>query len=359
MSVDLAFEGAADPDPAWSSSCTLADIAGALAVSKFTVVLTHARPDGDAVGSSLSIVRALHHIGGAAIPAYSGLWSHRFDPLVGSTPTVRFGAAEELPNKLGGREPEVVVITDTGAWQQVSEARRWLEARREKTIVIDHHLHGDAEIAARRHIDPRSSAACQPVAEVCRLLLGLGSCSELPPEVAEPLYVGLATDTGWFRHSNVTPEVFALAEQLLRAGVDHSRCFSMVEQADTFARPKLMARALASMSPYYDGQLSVMKLARKDFEESGATLDEAGGLGDLPMCVETVRASAILTETEPGLTKVSLRSKKRPDGTSVDVNQVARKLGGGGHRQASGARIKAPIDRASEMVVDAFKDAWQ
>jgi phosphoesterase RecJ-like protein len=354
----LSPDGAAR-DPAWASNCTLEEVAAILRNAPFTLVLTHARPDGDAVGSSLAIARAVMLAGRSAVPAYSGLWSHRFDPLVGGTKTVRFGAPEEIASKIGGREPDAVVVTDTGAWQQVAEARRWIEPRRGKVVVIDHHVQGDADMAARRHIDTSASAACQPAAELCRLVLGLRSCAELPLEVAEPLYVGLATDTGWFRHSNVTPLVFALGADLLRAGVNHARCYSMIEQADTISRPRLMARALTSLTLHYAGRLAVMTLSRKDFEECGGTLDDAGGMGDLPMCVGDVRASAILTETDAGVTKVSLRSKRLPDGTAVDVNQVARPLGGGGHKQASGARIKAPLQEAARLVVEAFQGAWR
>lgn len=345
-------------DPGWTSNCTLAEVSEVLRAARFVLVLTHARPDGDAVGSSLAIARALALAGREAIPAYSGQWSHRFDPLVGSTRTIRFGAPEEIAGKIGGREPDAVVIVDTGAWQQVSEAKRWIEPRREKTIVIDHHVHGDPDIAARRHIDVAASAACQPAAELSRILLGKRSCAELPVEIAEPLYVGLATDTGWFRHSNVTPLVFGLGAELLLAGVDHAKCYAMIEQSDTIARPKLMARALTSMTLHFSDRLAVMAISRRDFEECSGTLDDAGGLGDLPMCVREVRASVILTETDVGVVKMSLRSKRLADGEAVDVNEVARKLGGGGHKQASGARVKASLEEARSQVVRAFEDAW-
>jgi phosphoesterase RecJ-like protein len=116
-----------------------------------------------------------------------------------------------------------VVIVDTGSWSQLHDYRPWIDAQHDKTALIDHHLSGNAEVSPRRLIDTGAAAACEIVAGLCVPLLGPGFARDLPREVAEPLYLGLATDTGWFRHSNVTPAVMRLAADLLEAGVDHER----------------------------------------------------------------------------------------------------------------------------------------
>ncbi|MCA9311609.1 MAG: DHH family phosphoesterase, partial [Phycisphaerales bacterium] len=229
----------------WSTNTTLERIAVHLLGSRRIALLTHTRPDGDAVGSTIAVARALKHVGREAWPVYTGNWSPRFDPIVGHTPVVYEapGCWEDSPlNDIGA-----VLVLDTGSWSQLTEAHEWLEPRHAQTALIDHHAHGDADVADLRVINTKAAAACEIVGQLCCLIVGVDSPTQLPADIAEPLYVGLATDTGWFRHSNVSPAAFRLAGDLLEAGVDHDRIFEMVEQNDRPARLALMQKALASL----------------------------------------------------------------------------------------------------------------
>ncbi len=350
------------PDPVsigadvWATNTTLERVAERLRQAKRVTLLTHSRADGDALGSSLAVARALSLLGVRATPVYAGPWSHQFDNVVADTPILRIGASHQLPP--GGEEPDVILITDTGSWNQLSEAADFLRSRREKTIVIDHHLHGDPDVASERVVEERAAAAAQPVAELCRLLLGLGSVGELPPEIANPLFLGVATDTGWFRHANASAEAHALAADLLRAGADHKRLYQDVEQRDRVERLLLMARALHSMEMHADGRAAVMSLTRSDLDEIGADLEDAGGFADLPLGVQTVRVSVMITELEPGITKLSFRSKPATDEDPlVDVNEIAQAFGGGGHAQAAGARMQASVEEVRRRLVSLLVDA--
>jgi len=340
----------------WATNTTLEAISERLRAAKVVTVLTHSRADGDALGSSLAVARALNTIGVRATPVYAGPWSHQFDDLVGDTRILRIGASHQLPPK--GEEPDVLLITDTGSWSQLSEAANYLRSRREKTIVIDHHLHGDPEVASERIVDTAAAAAAQPVAELCRLLLGLDAIADLPQPIADPLYLGVATDTGWFRHSNATADAHALAADLLRAGADHKRIYQHVEQRDRVQRLLLMARALTSLEIHADGRAAVMSLTSADLHEVDADLADAGGFSDLPLSVQAVRVAVMMTELEPGVTKLSFRSKPATDDAPlVDVNEIAQSFGGGGHAQAAGARLKAPIEEVRRRVASALVDA--
>ncbi len=339
--------------PPYTSNTSLEEIAQRLTTAQRVTLLTHARPDGDAVGSTLALARTLNQIGKDATPIYTGPWSRRFDSLVARTKTRRVGEASQLP--AGDDEPDTIVILDTGSWTQLPEATPWLKTRAEKTIVIDHHRHGDPEIGLLRYIDKQSAAACEPVAKLCQLLLGAPDLKQLPLDIAEPLYLGIATDTGWFKHANVSADVLKLAACLLDAGVDHARLYVDVEQSDTVSRMLLMGRALSSLELHADEKFAVMRLTKKDFRESGGDITDAGGLNDMPMSIASVRASCVLIEVEDDLTKISLRSKAAGSSGQqvVDVNEIARGLGGGGHQMASGARIQAPLDEAVRIVVEA------
>ncbi|MEC9372702.1 MAG: DHH family phosphoesterase [Planctomycetota bacterium] len=354
---DVDPESAPAIDDHWSTTIDATEIVARLRDAKSVALTTHARPDGDAIGSTLALARSLQSGGKQAVPVYSGPWPRRFDPIVGRSKTLRVGALHGPPDL--GFEPDLIVIADTGSWSQLSEVRAWIEPRREKCIVIDHHLHGDVEVSDNRLIERRAAAACEIMAPVCLGVLGLVEARDLPTSIAAPLYVGLATDTGWFRHSNVTPHVLRLASDLLETGIDHSALYQIVEQSDGPERIRLIGRAIASLELHADGRAALMIIRKSDLSECGAGTDDVGGLSDFAMTIGSVRVAAVLVELEPDLTKVSLRSKSRTsdDEIFIDVNQVARGLGGGGHAQAAGVRSNGPAEQARETILSALQAA--
>lgn len=315
-------------------------------------VATHMKPDGDAIGSTLAVSRALRHLGKRVKLVYMGGPPRWIDDLATRTERSTF-EEDGLPDP----EPLIWLIMDTGSWSQLEQLTPALSGRSSSVIVIDHHLQGNPEIADRRFIDKQAAAAAQPGAELCRLLLGLRSCTELPVEIAEPLFLGLATDTGWFRHSNTHPETLRLAADLIGAGANHSKLYAMVEQSDTVGRLRLIAKALGSLELFDNDRVAIMKLSLADFDQAGASHGDTGGLADMALVIQSVRVSAVLTEQHvkqgaPPLTKVSMRSKEGP--SAVDVNAVCAKLGGGGHARASGARMTLTLERARNRVLEAL-----
>ncbi len=330
------------PSVPYTTNASLADIAARLKAAKSVVLLTHSKPDGDAVGSTLSVARSLARLGIEATPIYLSPWPSRMDAIVGQTHIVH--ERHGLWNEPWLNEADAVAVLDTGSWGQLADARKWLEPRAAMTVLVDHHAHGDGEIASMRHIDAASASACGLAAELCRLLLGAGSFKDLPADIAEPIYLGIATDTGWFRYSNMKPATLRLAADLIEAGVDHNRLYRQIEQADTPHRLQLIKRALDSLELMDNDRAAMMTITKADVAACHATQDEVGGLTDLPQTIGTVRVIAVLTELEPMLTKVSLRSKAaNPGQREVDVNALLNPLGGGGHFHAAGAKIKLPL----------------
>ena len=346
----------------WTSTTDARAIAGWIDQTETLALLTHAKPDGDALGSTLALARAINlkkGTSGAASSAecwYAGPIPAWGSTLIGNT---KFRHAESGEMNPGVFDPAGVLITDTGSWNQLAPYKAFLEPRLGRTTIVDHHLQGDGEIAARRLIETDAAAVVQPVADICVSLLGLSSAAELPAEIATPLYVGLATDTGWFKHSSVNRAVMHLAGDLLAAGVDHAALFAMLYQRDRAARLRLMGTALNSLEVIHEKNLAVMMLSEKDFKDAGAAPGDSGGFVDLPQSVASIRVVAILTEQhdEDGVfTKISLRSKpsawegKEP----VDVNAVCNKLGGGGHARASGARVRADLAGTKKLLLEAL-----
>lgn len=254
-------------------------------------------------------------------------------------------------------DPDGVLIVDTGSWTQLHEVREWLLKRTNIAAVIDHHKQGDPDVAARRVIHGNAAAVCEPVAELCRLLLKAPSLTKLPIEVAEPLYLGLATDTGWFRHSNVSPGVLRTAADLLETGVNHSRLHEMIEQRDRVSRLRLMARAMSSLELHDRDRIAVLTLSLKDFHDCHAASTDSAGFSELALTAEKVQVCVLITEAfvhegDGNITKVSFRSKDGPD--SFDVNAAAKQLGGGGHIRAAGAKVSAGVAETRRRVLAAL-----
>ena len=345
---------------AWASTTDVPGLANWLGSCKRIVVLTHVKPDGDAIGSTLAVTRALNLAAKAPIadPWYWGPLPDWMNPVAG--PTRYRVVSEASPAHHNDREdPDGVIILDTGSWSQLHEVREWLLDRHAIAGVLDHHRQGNPDVAPRRVILPEVAAVCEPAAELCRLLLKLPSIARLPIEVAEPLYLGLATDTGWFRHSNVSPSVMRLAADLLQAGVNHARLYENVEQRDRVSRLRLLARALGSLEMHQQDRVAMMSLTLKDFEDCRAASTDSAGFSELPLACEQVRVSVVLTEAyrtegEAGhITKVSFRAKSGPGG--VNVAAIAEKLGGGGHIPAAGAKLPLPLAQARQKVLEALK----
>lgn len=347
----------------WTSTTDIAGLAEWLRPLTRVIILTHVKPDGDAVGSTVAVTRALNlaaakrgERGPVAVPWY-------FGPLPDWMPLILKGTEHRVIDEAHRADhdhrpdPEGVLILDTGSWTQLHEVREWLLERTKIAAVLDHHRQGDSDVAAKRVVMPEAAAVCEPAAELCRMILGLPSVSALPLEVAEPLYLGLATDTGWFRHSNVTPAALRTAASLLEAGVDHARLYESTEQRDRVSRLRLMARALSTMELHQNDRIAVFTLTLKDFHDCRAAPTDSGGFSELALSVESVQVCVMITEAfvndSGDITKVSFRSKSGDD--SVDVNAVAKKLGGGGHIRAAGAKVSKGLEETKRMVLEALK----
>jgi phosphoesterase RecJ-like protein len=329
----------------YRSNTTPAQIARRLESAGRTMITTHVKPDGDAVGSTLALARALHQRGRQADVFWMGPVEPSLFQLTGDTP---YHMVETQPPDA---EYDCIVITDTSAWSQLEPLAAWLRPRREKIMIIDHHAHGD-DLASLRIVDPTAAASAQVLVPVldemkCELTGGIGG-------VAEALFLGLATDTGWFKYENASSEAFALAARLLACGVNKSRLYEIVEENFGPQRLALEARALASIEYACDGAVAIQTLRLEDFKAAGAKLEDLTGIVNDPMTVGAVRVSILLSQTEPGVTKISFRSKParlgRPSGEFVDVNRLAQQFGGGGHKHAAGARLKLDIDAAKAKV---------
>lgn len=357
------------PDSSWTTSSTINEVVAAARRASRVLITTHTKPDGDALGSTLALYRSLRHAGVRAetiwagpIPRWAGAISAD-SPFIELHPGKPCQPVRGLPPVV--TDSDLLMVVDTGSWGQVAEMKPLLENRSAQTIVIDHHLQGDSDMATRRLLEKTAASCTQALADVCTQLCGVSSAAQLPTDVAEPLYLGLATDTGWFRYSSVTPATLRLAADLIAAGVDHTKLYRFIEQQEVITRYTLLGRALSGLQLHSvrgHEDVATMILSDQDFLQTGADRTETGGFADQLLAVSTVEVSVLLVESPPvagelPLTKFSLRSK--PGTRAVDVNVVAQQLGGGGHARAAGAKSHRDLPGARSALLDALKAVMQ
>ena len=219
------------------------------------------------------------------------------------------------------------------------------------TIDIDHH-HDNTRFGDVNLIVADASSTGGGAARRASRELGV----ELTPEIAEALYIALVTDTGRFQYANTTPKALRLAAELVEAGADVHRVFQGVYENVQFAKLKLLARALERAQVYEGGALVVSYLLRGDFAEVGAAEPYSEGIIDYLRAVEGAIVSVLIREpprSDGPTRRVSLRSST----DEVDVSAIARKSGGGGHRQAAGFSSELSIEEITDFIRREYRRA--
>jgi len=329
----------------YETTTTFEAIAERIRNASRITITTHRKPDGDAIGSVVGMYRALRSIGKDVGVLIAGPLEHGLAIIAGDTP-IRFIEVDGFPEET----PELIIIVDTGAWSQLEAAKPWLREHAKLVIGLDHHANGD-DVAADRIVDVTAAAATQVVMQLLETLkidLGTGKGC-----IAEALFVGLATDTGWFRFSNADARCFADASKLLQHNIDRYDIYRSLEETARPARMGLLQRMLASLEIFEN--VAIMTLRSTDFGETGGDSTDLVGLVNTPMVIEGVQASVLLTDSNPGITKMSFRSKPAlPSDTSslIDVNKLAGVFGGGGHIHAAGARVNEPLEAVKVRLLE-------
>jgi len=321
------------------TSSDLQAIAAALREHDRFLVVTHENPDGDALGSLLATTVALRQLGKDVLMFLSG-----GAPLPREYAFMQLdGLLRELPDDT---EDRVLVAVDCAKADRIGADPAPLE-RAKLVLDIDHH-HDNTRFGAVNLIVADASSTGEVLRDVFREL-GV----ELTPELAEPLYIALVTDTGRFQYANTTPKSLRLAAELVDAGADVHAVFQQVYESVEFAKLKLLARALERARVLEGGRIVVSYLVRTDFAEVGAAEAYSEGIIDYLRAVEGSELAALIREPprdDGPLRRVSLRASI----DELDVSAIARTFGGGGHRQAAGFQSDATVDEITELIRKGF-----
>ena len=313
----------------------LARVVDVLRANDRFLVTTHENPDGDALGSLLAMTLALRSLGKDARMYLAGQ-----APLPGE---YAFMNLSEVTRELPPDAPDrVLVAVDCANESRLGPDPEILH-NAPYTIDIDHH-HDNTRFGDVNLIVADASSTGEVLRDVFHEL-GVA----LTPEIAEALYIALVTDTGRFQYANTTPKALRLAAELVEAGADVHRVFQGVYENVQFAKLKLLARALERAQVYEGGAVVVSYLLRGDFADVGAAEPYSEGIIDYLRAVEGAIMAVLIREpprSDGPLHRVSLRSSS----DELDVSAIARKSGGGGHRQAAGFSSEAPVEEITDFV---------
>ncbi len=297
------------------------------------VVTSHARLDGDGLGSSLALWHALRQ---------RGVEAHVFlQPPVPSMFLFLPGMDQvcEAPDKLPERFHLAVI--DCGCPERTGAPEGALDGAA-TTINIDHH-DSNAGFADVNYVD-RQASSCGEM--IYGLLQAAGV--ELDRDLADCLYTAIVTDTGQFSHQDTTPRALEVCAECMRAGAEPHELVRHLFTSPSPAQVKLRHLALGTLRFGEDGRTATMVITRGMFEETGLGPEDTEGFSEVPIAIRGVEASALLKELpDQDYIKVSLRSRG-----PVDVCAVARVFGGGGHTRAAGCEIRDTMENARRAVAE-------
>ncbi|MEE8169431.1 MAG: bifunctional oligoribonuclease/PAP phosphatase NrnA [Phycisphaerae bacterium] len=315
----------------------------AVAAARRIVLFTHERADGDAVGSVAALQHVLRLEGRNAHGVLMEHLSSKYAFTARDEPLLFWGddGVDDLTKRA-----DLWILLDTAAQKQLAPLAARLQDRTARLLIVDHHatrdIRGDVEI-----IDETASATALLVAEWCR-----AEEWALSPTAARLLLMGLATDTGWFRHAGADARTFKSAARLISQGADPSALYDQLFLREPPERFGLFAAVNHAMVLEAGGRLAVLQVTNDLMQRCGATAGMAEDLVSEPLRIKQVAATVLLTETNTPAIRASFRGKP-----GVDVARVAESFGGGGHRLAAGARLPGPMAAAREQVVRAMTEA--
>ena len=299
------------------------------------LIAGHVSPDGDCLGCMCGLGLVLQGLGKSAVLVSPDGVPDLYRFLPGSDRVVR-----EVP---ADRRFDAAIVVDCEGLDRLGIVAEALPLCG-RVLGIDHHSGGRPGLDLQL-VDP-SAASCSEI--VVELLKEAGI--KIEHNVAECLLTAVVTDTGSFRFSNVKPSTLRVAATLIEAGASVNRIARRIYETRSLSSIKLLGMALSAVHTTADGQIAYTSVTRDQMALSSAADAETEGIVNYVRSVRGAQVGILFRECSDGSTKVSLRSR---DG--LEISQVARLFGGGGHRTAAGCTVKRPLSETIDLVLDTVR----
>lgn len=294
------------------------------------LILTHAHPDGDTLGSGFGLCRALLKLGKNARVICDDPIQSKYNYLFDDMPVPEF-------------EVEHIVAVDVATPNLLGGLADVYGDRVE--LCIDHHGTND-DFAQYLLLNADAAAACEVVLKVIKAM-GVS----IDKGMADCLFTGISTDTGCFRYSSTTSNTYRAAAELIDLGADNAMINRVMFETKTRTYAALERLVIENMEFFDDGRICVATITQEMYEKSGSNEQETEAIPSLTRQTEGVEIGLCIREKADKTCKCSIRTFE-----SVDASVLAKAFGGGGHKQASACRFDCNIDEAKQMLIEKCRE---
>jgi phosphoesterase RecJ-like protein len=300
-------------------------------------IVGHIRPDGDCVGSQLGMALALKAEGKKV-----QCWNE--DPIPQKYSFLDPDNLFQRPKP--GQQFDCVIAADAASFERLGAVGPCVTERK-LLINIDHHT------SNTRYGDLNWVSAREP--STGELILRLLKFAKWPitRQIADCLFTAVSTDTGSFQYPTTRPATFHASGELVARGANLAKICEEVYQSYPLSRVRLLKHVYSHFRLAHHNEIAYFWLRQSDFVRAGSESDDTEGLIDHIRAIAPVVVACVFEEIEPGLTRISLRSKS----DKVNVNEIAAQFGGGGHQAAAGARIEGTPRSVQRRVIAAIRKA--
>ncbi|MCB1236840.1 MAG: DHH family phosphoesterase [Verrucomicrobiae bacterium] len=319
---------------------TLAQIAKILLDASTVGIISHRRPDGDAIGSSLAMASVLEALG----KTVTVVIDDGVPEILAFLPD-----SERVKRPVDFPEPvvvEVLLVLDCAGEDRPGEAP-WATFSGWRTCVnLDHHI-SNTGFGDLCHVETESPATGQIVFD----LVGEMGC-ELTPSARDNLFAAISSDTGSFRYPGATAKTYRIGAELIERGADVGYLSQRLYENYSLRRILVMRELLKTMELRCDNRIVFVRLTIDIIEKTGCQAGDTEGIIDVIRSIDSVIVAVFFEELHDGRVRVSSRSKSR----AVDVGEICGQFGGGGHHLAAGTRLRGPLDEAVARFIKAVED---
>ena len=318
-----------------SNSCELLNLKAVckyLKKAKNLLILSHASPDGDTLGSAYALKLGLEQLGKKVQVICPDEIPHKFEYFM-------FDDGCDFV-------PETVVAVDVADIKLLGDIYSQFEGKID--LDIDHHI-SNTRFAKRLYLDPGAAACAECVYEI---LVKLGV--KLDKNIANALYTGISTDTGCFKYSNVTVRTHEIAANLYKIGVDAAEINHIMFDTKSRSRLEMEKMVLDTAEFHFDGKCMLLAVTTEIQEKTGCTKNELEGVAVISRSVEGVLAGVSIKQVDKDKFKVSLRTYE-----PLDASEICKNFGGGGHKAAAGCTLEGPLDDVKARLLSAIESALE
>lgn len=289
-------------------------------------ILTHQSPDGDTLGSAFALCAVLRKLGKKANVLCSDEFPHRYDIMYEGYQPMKF-------------MPEAIVAVDVADSKLLGRGLNHYADF--VNLCIDHHI-SNTFYAEMTLVNPNASAACEVIYEIFDKM-GV----ELDTYIAACLYTGIATDTGCFKYENTTPRCHVIASELMsRYAIPYAIINRKMFDVKSKTRLKIEQYVMSNMEFYLDDRCTMITITNEMTEDFGIEMAEFEGLASLTIELENVEVGVTIKQKSENVFKISMRSA-----TTVDVSELCKQLGGGGHVKAAGCQLTGTLEEVKRRIL--------